>query len=60
MNNDSRLKSRYGTKNIFPAQEIMTLYMKQKCLITEKPKPKSHRKLNKWFMQANRSSEQHS
>ena len=34
--------------------------MKQKCLIKEKPKPKIHSKLNKWFKQANRSSEQHS
>jgi len=33
--------------------------MKQKCLIKEKPKPKSHSKLNKWFKQANRSREQH-
>jgi len=27
--------------------------------LKEKPKPKSHSKLNKWFKQANRNREQH-
>lgn len=34
--------------------------MKQECLIKEKTKSKSYSKLNKWFKQANRSSEEHS
>jgi len=31
----------------------------EKMSLKEKPKPKSHSKLNKWFKQANRSREQH-